>query len=126
MSQLCHPLDGEGRKSLQGAVSKMQSLAGAANLRWGLIALPYTVHGGDEVRWTVRGVDEAVNGTEVAKIVMRNLETVWGAESLVGCWVENKLYAYVIMRGIPQREWLSEKGGVQGLVEGNPGIMWGP
>lgn len=126
VSQLCHPLDGEGRKSLQGAVSKMQSLAGAANLRWGLIALPYTVHGGDEVRWTVRGVDEAVNGTEVAKIVMRNLETVWGAESLVGCWVENKLSAYVIVRGIPQREWLSEKGGVQGLVEGNPGIMWGP
>ena len=126
VSQLCRPLDGEGRKSLQGAVSKMQSLAGAANLRWGLIALPYTVHGGDEVRWTVRGVDEAVNGTEVAKIVMRNLETVWGAESLVGCWVENKLSAYVIVRGIPEREWLSEKGGVQGLVEGNPGIMWGP
>ena len=126
VSQLCRPLDGEGRKSLQGAVSKMQSLAGAANLRWGLIASLYTVHGGDEVLWTVRGVDEAVNGTEVAKIVMRKLEAVWGAESLVGCWVENKLSAYVIVRGIPQREWLSEKEGVQGLVEGNPGIMWGP
>ena len=33
---------------------------------------------------------------------------------------------YVVVRGIPEREWLSEKGGVQGLVVGNPGIMWGP
>ena len=34
--------------------------------------------------------------------------------------------AYVVVRGIPEREWLSDKGGVQGLVDGNPGIMWGP
>ena len=33
--------------------------------------------------------------------------------------------AYVVVRGIPEMEWLSEKGGVQGLVVGNPGIMWG-
>ena len=33
VSQLWRPLDGEGRKSLQGAVSKMQSLVGVANLR---------------------------------------------------------------------------------------------
>ena len=32
ISQLCRPLDGEGRKSLQGAVSKVQGLIGAANL----------------------------------------------------------------------------------------------
>ena len=46
--------------------------------------------------------------------------------SLVGCWVENKMSAYVVVRGIPEREWLSEHGGVQGLVGGNLGIMWGP
>ena len=126
VSQLCRPLDGEGRKSLQGAVSKVQGLIGAANLGWGLVASPNTVHGGDEVLWTVRGVGEEVNGTEVAKTVMKNLEAVWGVGSLVGCWVENKLSAYVVVRGIPEREWLSEKGGVQGLVVGNPGIMWGP
>ena len=40
VSQLCRPLDREGRKSLQGAVSKMQSLVGAANLGWGLVATP--------------------------------------------------------------------------------------
>ena len=40
--------------------------------------------------------------------------------------MENKLSAYVVVRGIPEREWLSEKGGVQGLVDGNPGVMWGP
>ena len=126
VSQLCRPLDGEGRKSLQGAVSKMQSLVGAANLGWGLVASPYTVHGGDEVLWAVRGVGEEVNGTEVAGSILKNLEAVWGKGSLVGCWVENKMSAYVVVRGIPEREWLSERGGVQGLVEGNSGIMWGP
>ena len=34
--------------------------------------------------------------------------------------------AYVVVRGNPEREWLSEKGGVQGLVDGNPEVMWGP
>ena len=126
VSQLCRPLDGEGRKSLQGAVSKVQGLIGAANLGWGLVASSYTVHGGDEVLWTVRGVGEEIDGTEVARTVMKNLEAVWGVGSLVGCWVENKISAYVVVRGIPEREWLSEKGGVQGLVVGNPGIMWGP
>ena len=57
---------------------------------------------------------------------MKNLEAVWGVGSLVECWVENKMSAYVVVRGIPEREWLSEKGGVQGLVVGNPSIMWGP
>ena len=126
VSQLCRPLDREGRKSRQGAVSKMQSLVGAAILRWGLVSTPYTVHVADEVLWTVRGVGEEVNGTEVAGTIMKNLEVVWGVRSLVGCWVENKMSAYVVVRGIPEREWLSEQGGVQGLVEGNPGIMWGP
>ena len=103
VSQLCRPLDGEGRKSLQGAVSKVQTLIGAANLGWGLVASPYTVHGGDEVLWTVRGVGEEVNGTEVARTVMKNLEAVWGVGSLVGCWVENKMSTYVVVRGIPER-----------------------
>ena len=74
----------------------------------------------------MRGVGEEVNGTEVARTVMKNLEAVWGVGSLVRCWVENKMSAYVVVRGIPEREWLSEKGGGQGLVVGNPGIMWGP
>ena len=104
MSQLCRPLDGEGRKSLHGAVSKTQGLIGAANLRWGLVPSPYTVHGGDKVLWTVRGVDEGVNGTEVTRTMMKNLEAVWGVASLVGCWVENKMSAYVVVRGISERE----------------------
>ena len=123
VSQLCRPLDGEGRKSLRGAVSKVQGLIGAANLGWGLVASPFIVHGGDEVLWTVRGVGEEVNDTEVARTVMKNLEAVWGVGSLVGCWVENKMFAYDVVRGIVEREWLSEKGGVQELVAGNPGIM---
>ena len=62
--------------------------------------------------WTVRGVELEVNGSEVARMILRNLEAVWGVGSVLGCWVENKLSAYVVVRGIPEREWLSEKGGV--------------
>ena len=124
--QMCRPLDKEHRKVLQEAVTKVQGLIGAANLGWGLVASPYTVHGGDQILWTVCGVDEGLNGSEGAKVVFRNLEAVWGVGSLVGCWIKNKLSAYVVERGIPEREWLSVKGGVQGLVEGNTGTMWGP
>lgn len=90
-----------------------------ANLGWGVVASPYTVHGGDEVLWTVRGVGEEVNGSEVIKTVMSNLKAVWGVGSQVGCWIEHKMSAYVVVRGILEREWLSDKGGVQGLVGGN-------
>ena len=126
VSQLSRPLDRERRKTLQEAVGKVQCLLGAARLGWGLVASPYTVHGGDEVLWTVCGVELKVNGSDVARMILRNLEAVWGVGSVVGCWVENKLSAYVVVRGIPEREWLSEKGVVQGLVDGNPGVMWGP
>ena len=114
VSQLSRTMDGEQRKTLQEAVGKVQGLVGAARLGWGLVASPYTVHGGDEVLWTVRGVELEVNGSDVAMMILRNLEAVWGVGSVVGCWVENKLSAYVVVRGIPEREWLSEKGGVQG------------
>ena len=104
----------------------MQGLVGAASLGWGLVASPYTVHGGDEVLWTVRGVELEVNDSDVVRMILRNQEAVWGVGSVVGCWVENKLSAYVVVRGIPEREWLSEKGGVQGLIDSNPRVMWGP
>ena len=126
VSQVSRPLDGERRKTLQVAVGNVQGLIGAARLGWGLVASPYTVHGGDEVLWRVRGVELEVNGSDVARAILRNLEAVWGVGSVVGSWVQNKLSTYVVVRVIPEREWLSEKGGVQGLVDGNPGIMWGP
>ena len=85
VSQLCRPLDGEWRKSLQEAVSKVEGLIGAANLGWGFVASPYTVHGGDEILWTVRWVDKETNGSEVATVIVKNLEAVWGVGSLVGC-----------------------------------------
>ena len=126
VTQLSCPLDGEQRKTMQEMVGKVQGLVGAASLGWGLVGSPYTVHGGDEVLWTVRGVELEVNGSDVARMILKNLDAVWGVGSVVGCWVENKLSAYVVVRGIPEREWLPENIGVQGLVDGNPGIMWGP
>ena len=124
--QLCRPLDREKRKTLQEALSKVQGLIGAANLGCGLLALPYMVHSGDEVVWIVHGVNKGINGSEVAKTVLKNLEEVWSLGSLVGYWVENKLSAYAVLWGILGREWLSDKGGVQGLIDRNLGIMYGP
>ena len=78
VSQLGRPLDGERRKTLQEAVGKVQCLVGAASLGWGLVVSQYMVHGGDEVFWTVRGVELEVNGSDIARMILRNLEWVWG------------------------------------------------
>ena len=59
----------------------------------------------------------------MARTVLKNLVAVWGVGSVVGCLLENKISAYVVVRGISKREWLSEKLGVQGLLDGNLGIM---
>ena len=85
VSQLSRPLNRERRKTLQEAVGKVQGLVGAARLGCGLVASPYTVHGGDEVLWTVRVVELEVNGSDVARMILRNLEVVWGVGSVVGC-----------------------------------------
>ena len=77
-SQLGHPLNGERRKTLQEVVGKVQGVVGAASLGWGLVASPYTVHGGDEVLWTVRDVELEVNGSNGARMILRNLEVLWG------------------------------------------------
>ena len=71
------------------------------------------------------GFELEMNGSNVGRMILGNLEAVWGIGSVVGCWVENKLSVYVVVRGIPERERLSEKGGVQGLIDGNSGVMWG-
>ena len=58
--------------------------------------------------------------------MLKNLGDVWGVGSMVGCWVENKELVYVVVRGFQEREWLSQSGRVQCLVDGNSGIMWSP
>ena len=126
VSQLARPVDGQRRKSLQGDVTKVQVLVVAVNLGWGVVASSYTVHGGDEVLWTVRRVDVDMNGTDVAGVVLKNLEAVWGVGSEVGCWVDNTQSTYVVVGGILEREWLSDVGRTQSLVGGNTRIMWGP
>ena len=82
--QLCRPLDREKRKTLQEVLSKVQGLIGAANLGCGLLASPYMMHSGDEVVWIVHGVNKGINGSEVAKTVLKNLEEVWSPGPLVG------------------------------------------
>ena len=74
----------------------------------------------------VRGVELEVNGSGVARMILRNLEAVLGVGAVVECWVENKLSTYVVVQGISEREWMSEKDVVQGLIDGNSGVMWGP
>lgn len=71
-------------------MATVQGLVGAANMGWGVVVTLCTVHGGDEVLWTVRGVDVDMNDNEVAGVMLKNLEAVWGVGSVVGCWVENK------------------------------------
>lgn len=51
--QLGLPMDGEMRKSSQGDMTKVQRLVGAANVGWGVVTSPSTVHGGDKVLWIV-------------------------------------------------------------------------
>ena len=64
-------------------MGKVQGRVRAASLGWGLVASPYTIHGGDEVLWTAGGVELEVNGSDVARMIWRNLEAVWGIGSMV-------------------------------------------
>ena len=72
------PLDSERRKTLQEVVGKVQGLVRAARLGWGMVASPYTIHGGNKFLWTVGGVELEVNGSDVARMILRNLVQEYG------------------------------------------------
>ena len=73
-----------------------------ANFVWKLVASPYTMHGGDKVLWTVRGVELELNASKITLTIMSYLDAVWGVRCLVGCWVENTMSTYVVVRSIPE------------------------
>lgn len=63
-------MDVDRRMSLQRVVSKVQGLVVVANLGWAVVLSLYTAHGGDEVLWTVRGVEMDKNGSAVAGMLL--------------------------------------------------------
>ena len=58
VTRIAGKVDKENRGTLEKIVMAVQSLLVASRLKWKVKAVPYTVHGGDEVLWTVFGVSD--------------------------------------------------------------------
>ena len=94
-------VDKEKRASLEKMVMAVHSLLVASRLKWKVRAVPYTVHGGDEVLWTVSGVSSSKEDQKVVGEVRYVADMAWGVGTVNVCWVEEKESVYVIVRGIP-------------------------
>ena len=118
-------VDKEKRANLEKTVLAVQSLLIASRLKWRVSAVPYTVHGGNEVVWTVSGVSSTEEDEKVIGEVRHGADTAWDVGTVDGCWVEEKESVYVVVRRIPEGEWVGEGGGVEGLRRKHPMGDWG-
>ena len=78
-------VDKEKRANLEKTVLAVQSLWVASRLKWMVRAVPYTVHGGNEVLWTVSGVSSSEEDEKVIGEVRHEADMAWGVGTVDGC-----------------------------------------
>ena len=86
-------------------------------------ALVWTEHAADEVLWRITGVGRDTSDEEVRKELETDVTAVVGAGLVRESWVERRKSRYVMVKEIPEAEWV--KDGMSKLKGGTGGVVWG-
>ena len=118
------PIGRERTVGLKGVVEKVQFLVKeSGRVSWNVGALVWTEHAADEVLWRVTGVGRGTSDEEVRKELESDVTAVVGAGLIRESWVEERKSRYVVVKGIPEAEWV--KGGMSRLKGGTGEVVWG-
>ena len=118
------PVGRERTVGLKGVVEPVQFLVKeSGRVSWGVGALVWTEHAADEVLWRVKGVGRDTSDEEVRKELDRDIAAVVGAGLVRESWVEERKSRYVVVKGIPEAEWV--KDGMSKLKGGTGEVVWG-
>ena len=105
-------------------VEKVQFLVKeSGRVSWSLGALVLTEHAADEVLWRVTGVGRDTSDEMVRKELESDVTAVVGAGLVRESWVEVRKSRYVVVKGIPEAEWV--KDGMSKLKGGSGEVVWG-
>ena len=118
------PVGRERTVGLKGVVEPVQFLVKeSGRVSWGVGALVWTEHAADEVLWRVTGVGRDTYEEEVRKELERDVTAVVGAGLVRESWVEERKSRYVVVKGIPEAEWVRD--GRSKLKGGTGEVVWG-
>ena len=109
---------------LKGVVEKVQLLVRESErMSWSVAAVVWTEHAADEVLWRITGVGRDASDEDVRKELADDGAAVVGAGLIRDSWVEERKSRYVVLKGIPEAEWVL--GGIFNLKGGAGGAVWG-
>ena len=122
--RLNEPVGRERTAGLKGMVEKVQLLVRESErVSWGVAAVVWTEHAADEVLRRVTGVERDTSNEDVRKELADDVAAVVGAGLGRDSWVEDRKSRYVLVKGIPEAEWVMD--GVSKLKGGAGEAVWG-
>ena len=118
------PVGGERTAGLKSMVEKVQMLVKeSGRVSWNVAAVVWMEHAADEVLWRVTGVGRDTSDEDDRKELADDVTAVVGAGLIKDSWVEERRSRYVVVKGVPEAEWM--KDGVSKLKGGAVGPLWG-
>ena len=122
MVRLYRPVGRERTAGLKDVVEKGQMLVKESErVLWGVAALVWTEHAADEVLWRVTAVGRDTSDEDIRKEILYDVAAVVGAGLVRDSWVEERKSRYVVVKGIPEAEWI--KDGMSKLKGGSGGVL---
>ena len=118
------PVGRERTAGLKSVVENVQMLVKESRrVSWNVATVVWTEHAANEVLWRVTGVGRDTSDEDVRKDLVDDVTAVVGAGLVRDSWVEERKSRYVVVKGVPEAEWM--KAGMSKLKGGVVGPMWG-
>ena len=109
MTRLNGPVGRARTAELKGVVEKVQPLVKQrGHATWAVSAVVWTEHGADEILWRVTGVGKDTIDEVVKSALVDDVSAVVGGGLLRDSWVEDRLSKYVVVKNVPEAEWLKD------------------
>ena len=124
VTRLNGPVGQARTAELKGVVEKVQPLVRQrGHTSWAVSAVVWMEHVADEILWRVTGVGKDTVGVVVRSALVDDVSAVVGGGLLRHSWVEDRLSKYVVVKNVPEAEWL--KDGASKLKGGGGELVWG-
>lgn len=103
------PFGKERTAGLKGVVEQVQALTRETKHAFSdMAAVVWTEHAVDEVLWRVTGVGKDTYDSMVMKDLLDDVMAVVGAGLVRASWVEDHRSRYVMVKSIPEVEWVKD------------------
>ena len=124
VTRLSGPVGQARTAELKGVVENVQPLVRQrGHTSWAVSTVVWMEHEADEILWRVTGVGKNTIDEVVRSALVDDVSAVVGGDLFRDSWVEDRLSRYVVVKNVPEAEWL--KDGVSKLKGEGGERVWG-